>query len=171
MRSIDIVNFSGKNFLPINPLSPIVHGLYFSNLVPRVLSYPSIRSERGRRENLGTRLGWVGENPGGWYFSNDNVFSIWCMHKGCIQDGISVCNYEKLTTYSIQDFEIQVFTTYFVFLCEDWRGICSLSDKILLMQLGTKTAFGANAMQKYGTLITPKHISTSMPMQVGKSFP
>ena len=49
--------------------------------------------------------------------------------------------------------------------------MCSLSDKILLMQLGTKTAFGANAMQKYGTLITPRHISTSMPMQVGKSFP
>ena len=65
VRNIDIENFSGKNFLLINPLSPIVRGLYFSNLVHRVLSYLSIRSERGRRENLGTRLGWVGENPGG----------------------------------------------------------------------------------------------------------
>ena len=27
-----------------------------SNLVPRVLSYPSLRNETGRRENLGTRL-------------------------------------------------------------------------------------------------------------------
>ena len=27
-----------------------------SNLVPRVLSYPSLRSETGRRENLETRL-------------------------------------------------------------------------------------------------------------------
>ena len=74
------------------------------------------------------------------------------MHKGCIQDGISVCNYEKLTIYSIQDFEIQVFTTYFLFLCEDWRGICSISDKILVMQRGTKTAFVVNVKQKYVTL-------------------
>ena len=77
----------------------------------------------------------------------------------------------KSSIYSIQEIEIQVFITYFVFLCEDWRGICSLSDKILLMQLGTKTAFGANAMQKYGTLNTPRYISTSMLMQVGKSYP
>ena len=90
VKSFDNVNFSGKNFLPINPLSPIVHGLYFSNLVPRVLSHLSLLSERGRRENLGKRLGRVGENPGGWYFSSDNVFSIWCIIKGCIQDGISV---------------------------------------------------------------------------------
>ena len=101
VKSFDNVNFSGKNFkfamliIKVLPINSIVHGLYFSNLVPRVLSYPSIRSERGRKENLGTRLGWVGENPGGSYFSSDNVFSIWCMLKGCIQGGISVCNYEK----------------------------------------------------------------------------
>ena len=144
MKSFDNVNFSGKNFkfamlIKFYPLTrSIVHGLYFSNLVPRVLPYLSLRSKRDRRENLGTRFGRVGENPGGSYFSSDNVFSIWCMHKGCIQDGISVSNYEKLTIYSIQEIEIQFFTTYFVFLCEDWRGICSLSDKILLMQLGPK---------------------------------
>ena len=43
-----------------------------------------------------------------------------------------------------------IFTTYFV--CDDWRGICSLSDKILLMPLGIKTAVGVNAIQMYGTL-------------------
>ena len=30
-KSLDKVNISEKNFLPINPLGPIVHGLYFSN--------------------------------------------------------------------------------------------------------------------------------------------
>ena len=50
----------------------------------------------------------------------------------------------KSSIYSIQEIEIQIFTIYFV--CDDWRGICSLSDKILLMQLGTKTAFGVNAI-------------------------
>ena len=50
-----------------------------------------------------------------------------------------------------------------MFLCEEWRGICSLSDKILVMQLGTKTAFVVNVKQKYVTLNgTPRH------MQVGR---
>ena len=88
------------------------------------------------------------------------------MHKGCIQVRLSVCNYETLYEfYSIQEIEIQVFTTCFV--CEDWRGICSLSDKILLMPLGIKTAFGVDAIQMYGTLNTIRHISTIMSMQVG----
>ena len=73
----------------------------------------------------------------------------------------------KSSIYSIQETEIQVFTTYFIFLCEDWRGICSLSDKILLMPLGIKTAFGVDAIQMYGTLNTVRHISTIMSMQVG----
>ena len=36
----------------------------FSNLVPRVLSYPSLRSERetGRRKNLGTRCFFFFQN-------------------------------------------------------------------------------------------------------------
>ena len=46
--------------------------------------------------------------------------------------------------YCIEEIESQIFSIYFV--CEDWRGICSLPDKILLMQLGTKTAFGVNAI-------------------------
>ena len=57
-----------------------------------------------------------------------------------------------LFTVGIQEIEIQVFTTYFVFLCEDWRGICSISDKILVMQRGAKTAFVVNVKQKYVTL-------------------
>ena len=71
----------------------------------------------------------------------------------------------KSSIYSIQEIEIQVFTTYFV--CEDWRGICSLSDKILLMPLEIKTGFGVAAIQMYGTLNTIRHISTIMSMQVG----
>ena len=72
----------------------------------------------------------------------------------------------KSSIYSIQEIEIQVFTTYFVFLCEDWRGICSISDKILVMQrTGTKTAFVVNVKQKYVTLnSTPRH------MQVVESY-
>ena len=78
-----------------------------------------------------------------------------------------MCVTMKSSIYSIQETEIQVFTTYFIFLCEDWRGICSLSDKILLMPLGIKTAFGVDAIQMYGTLNTVRHISTIMSMQVG----
>ena len=51
----------------------------------------------------------------------------------------------KSSIYSIQEIEIQIFRIYFV--CEDWRGICSLLDEILLTQLPrTKTAFGVNAI-------------------------
>ena len=51
----------------------------------------------------------------------------------------------KSSIYSIQEIQIQIFRIDFV--CEDWRGICSLLDENLLMQLPrTKTAFGVNAI-------------------------
>ena len=162
MRSIDIVNFSGKNFLPINPLSPIVHGLYFSNLVPRVLSYLSLLSERDRRENLGMRL-----EP--WrliLFKRQGFFSTSYIIKGCIQDGMGVSNYEKfclLLVYKKLRFRFSQHTL--CFSVKIGEGFALFSDKILVMQRGTKTAFVVNVTQKYVTLN-----STPRLMQVGESY-
>ena len=100
-------------------------------------------------------------------FKRQGFFSISCIIKGCIQNGISVSNYEKfclLLVYKKLRFRFSQHTLCF---CVKTGGELNLLyfSKILVMQRGTKTAFVVNVKQKYVTLnSTPRH------MQVGESY-